>query len=260
MQTDFFVGIDWDRPWLQPYRSTAESILQAPNWRDAINVMAVARELRNHRGLPIRFVPQSELPQGLAYEAFISATSCVPTRENLHDFFNALAWLTFPQIKQQLNAIQAAEIEKAGGMSVRGRVRDAATIFDENTALLMTSDRDWLAALRAHRWQDALFASRSAFGRTVDVVLFGHALLEKLVAPYKAITAHAWLIPAEAPYFSLSSRDRLHWLDVAGAAQLRYGVTTADFTPLPVLGVPAWTTGQDAAFYADTAVFRPKRV
>ncbi|HBZ06685.1 MAG TPA: DUF3025 domain-containing protein, partial [Massilia sp.] len=32
------------------------------------------------------------------------------------------------------------------------------------------------------------------------------------------------------------------------------------FTPLPVLGVPGWWPEQDAAFYADTSVFRPKRV
>ncbi|WP_442781896.1 DUF3025 domain-containing protein, partial [Collimonas fungivorans] len=30
-------------------------------------------------------------------------------------------------------------------------------------------------------------------------------------------------------------------------------------TPLPVLGVPGWSGGQDQAFYADVSVFRPKR-
>ncbi len=38
------------------------------------------------------------------------------------------------------------------------------------------------------------------------------------------------------------------------------GFTSADFTPLPVLGVPNWWPDQDAAFYADASVFRPKRI
>jgi hypothetical protein len=45
-----------------------------------------------------------------AYEEFIGATGCVPTRENLHDFFNGLVWQTFPLIKRELNALQAAQI------------------------------------------------------------------------------------------------------------------------------------------------------
>jgi hypothetical protein len=51
--------------------------------------------LQNHRSLPTQFIPQEDLPEGVAYEAHISATGNVPTRENLHDFFNALVWLTF---------------------------------------------------------------------------------------------------------------------------------------------------------------------
>ncbi|WP_146608015.1 DUF3025 domain-containing protein, partial [Burkholderia multivorans] len=44
------------------------------------------------RGKPLRFVPQAELPPGIAYETHIAATGRVPTRHNLHDFFNALVW------------------------------------------------------------------------------------------------------------------------------------------------------------------------
>ena len=60
----------------------------------------------------MRFVPQAELPAGIAYETFISETGGVPTRDNLHDFFNALVWLTYPKIKVRLNAMQALEIER----------------------------------------------------------------------------------------------------------------------------------------------------
>lgn len=265
MAASFLERIDWRQPWLAPLLPAAQPILAAPDWRVALNDAARAAGLVNHRGMPIRFVPQAELPAGMAYEAFISAEGCVPTRENLHDFFNALVWLTFPRIKIQLNALQAAEIARraaaAGGQAegTRGKVRDAATIFDENAALLLCADPEWATALRAHRWRDALLEGRGAVGRSVQIFLFGHAIMEKLVAPYKAITAHTWIVPAPPEFFTLPAAQQRAWIDAAVTRQLQGGLATGDFTPLPVLGVPGWWPGQDEAFYADAQVFRPPR-
>lgn len=262
----FFDVVDWSRPWLAPLVPKAQSVVQAANWRDEVNAAATVAALHNHRGLPIRFVPQADLPPGMAYEAFISATGGVPTRDNLHDFLNALVWLTFPRVKARLNALQAAEISNAIGrgsarpfLSVRGRVRDAATIFDENAALLVARDRELIEALREHRWQEVFIDRREEFGRTWEVWLFGHALMEKLVDPYKAITAHAWPLVAGDDFFALTEANKREWLDEAVAGQLRDNLETSDFTPLPVLGVPGWWERQDDDFYRDKAVFRPKR-
>jgi len=38
------------------------------------------------------------------------------------------------------------------------------------------------------------------------------------------------------------------------------GLTTANFSPLPVFGIPGWWPQQDEAFYEDAFVFRPKRL
>lgn len=261
----FLAEIDWRRPWLGNIWEAAQPLLQAEGWREALNQAAQRAGLRNHLGKPVRFVPQASLPDGMAYEAFISASGGVPTRDNLHDFFNALVWLTFPKIKVQLNALQAAEIARAQdqgtsqGGKVRGRVRDAATLFDENAALLVTSNPSLLDALRAHRWTEAFMERRDTFWRDCDVCLFGHALMEKLVRPYKAITAHAWPVLVDASFFELPAAERMARLDVIVSTQLQKGLASADFTPLPILGVPGWQEGQDAAFYADTSVFRPKR-
>jgi hypothetical protein len=203
------------------------------------------------------------LPPETPYEAHISASGCVPTRDNLHDFFNALVWLSFPGIKMQLNALQSAAIadagsEKAAGQT-RGRVRDAATIFDENAALLVCSDAGLIASLRAHHWNELFIERRDAFSEHCEVWLFGHALMEKLVAPFKAITGHAWPMLVDSGYFRLSMDERRQWLDRVVASQLTASLSTSDFSPLPVLGVPGWWAGQDAAFYADSEVFRPKR-
>jgi hypothetical protein len=260
-----FPEIDWSRRWYDTVRPAfARLDLDALGLTGALNQAASALALVNHQGLPLRFVPQAALPEGRAYEEFIGATGCVPTRENLHDFFNGLVWLTFPAIKQQLNALQAAQIALAGVGKSRGAARDGATIFDENSALLVVRDdadgKALVQALRSHQWSEALYARRAMFGADAQLWLFGHALMEKLVAPRKAITAHTRVLTAPADYFALSHEDQRAWIDERIAAELAAdGLSTACFTPLPVLGVPGWWDGQDAAFYADTSVFRPKR-
>lgn len=264
MLPSFCSAIDWPRPWHASIRSAAQNILSAPDWRAALNAQAAAMALSNHAGLPLSFVPQDSLPEGMAYEAFISAAGCVPTRENLHDFFNALVWLSFPRIKRQLNALQAAQIAAAGIGRARGPARDAATIFDENAALLVVPDAPLghalVDALRQHRWQEAFVTRRGAFDGAAEVWLFGHALMEKLVAPYKAITAHTRVVLVDGAYFALDQDARGAWIDRQVAQELlEQDLTTASFTPLPVLGVPDWWPGQDAGFYADAGVFRPQR-
>lgn len=251
---------------MAPLLPVATEIVQArQDWRQALNAAAQRLSLRNQHGLPIQFVEQSDLPSGVAYEAFINASGCVPTRDNAHDFFNALVWLTYPQVKSKLNALQAAEIAHAAIREAdavnlhRGKLRDAATIFDENAALLVTRNMSLVDTLRAHQWSEVFVVRRAEFERDCEIFLFGHALMEKLISPYKAITAHVLVVPANDGFFSLSAQEKRIWLDVSVAQQIVNGLATADFTPLPALGVPGWCLVQDEAFYADAAVFRPKR-
>lgn len=257
--------IDWERPWYDSVRPAFERLdIVDDEVIAAFNAGAAALGLCNANGLPLRFVPQDALPEGRAYEEFIGATGCVPTRDNLHDFFNALVWLTFPRIKQQLNALQSAQIALAGVGKSRGPARDGATIFDENSALLVVREseqgRALVEALRGHRWQDAFCQRRASFGQDAQVWLFGHALMEKLVAPRKAITAHTWVVFAGDEVMALAPDALREWIDVCVAGELAAGgLSTASFTPLPVLGLPGWWAQQDDAFYADTSVFRPKR-
>ena len=258
--------IDWSHPWYDSVRpALARLALTGDAFIEAFNRNAAALDLRNDSGMLLRFVPQAALPDGTAYEEFIGATGQVPTRDNLHDFFNGLVWQSFPLVKRQLNALQAAQIAQAGVGKSRGPARDAATIFDENAALLVvragSAGRALVDELRAHCWLAALFEKRAMFGRDAQVWLFGHALMEKLVAPRKAITAHTRVVFVADDYFMLTPDAQRAWLDAQVAAQLAgEGLSTAGFTPLPVLGVPGWWPGQDQDFYLDTTVFRPKRL
>ncbi|WP_255368484.1 DUF3025 domain-containing protein [Polaromonas sp. OV174] len=238
--------VDWDQPWLNPWRESGQRVAQAvaagAPLHDALNGELAA---------PLRFVSQSALPPGEAYESYIFNKAQCPTREGLHDFFNGLCWMRFPQTKTRLNQLQAAEIAAAGVTALRGPVRDALTVFDENAALLSAPQPLW-DALIARDWQ-RLFIDLRPLWPQARLVLFGHALLEKLVCPRKPITAHV--------YRAQEAIDSIANLDAWLAADLSADKLAAKpFTPLPVLGVPGWwAENENFSFYDDSLVFRPRR-
>lgn len=243
--------LDWQAPWWLPVRRVGAAALKS--WQggasvaQALNACATAE-------LPVRFVAQTELPPGVAYEQHIFDTRRVPTRDNPHDFFNGLIWHTLPRSKARLNAVQASEIARRGIGARRGPVRDAATLFDENAALLHAPDALW-QALAERRWGE-LFGPLRPLWAQASVLVFGHAALEKLVMPYKSITAHVWRVgqPFD-PAGDLSALDA--WL----AADLQADkLAGKPFAALPLLGVPGWWGDNERpGFYRDDTVFRPPR-
>ncbi len=261
-----FDAIDWQRPWLAPFKETGQQLIRSGDWLNAANQIALQQDLRTASAHRVVFVPQHYLAADVAYEAHIHASGEVPTRDNLHDFFNTLTWLHFPQIKKTLNALHAVsqkQVADTGGgfstLGTRGRARDAATLFDENAALFVCSDQQSAEALRGHEWVHLLQRSPEAFFSKTAVVLFGHALIEKLVRPYKAITAHVWITMVESDWFESGEEHRIDDLDRRVAAAISPGFSSADFAHLPVLGVPGWWSVQDEDFYKDASVFRAPR-
>jgi hypothetical protein len=195
-----------------------------------------------------------------------------------HDLFNALVWLAFPRTKARLNALQAAAIARAGVGARRGALRDAATLFDENAALAVLREPGLRAAWRRHDWPAIFGVGRPSPAWERAPVIFGHALLDKLRAPYKAACAHAWLLDAPlaasgdgppgaaAPQVGVgraaagpaAAPDGLRDLDDAVAAGLDETLSREAYVPLPVLGVRGWwPANADPAYYDDPAVFRP---
>jgi hypothetical protein len=236
--------VDWGAPWFEPWREAGPRV-QA-RCRDG---MPVHEALNSEGGAPVHFTAQSSLPDGEPYERHIFNSATCPTRGNLHDFFNGLAWLEMPRAKRQLNRVQAAQIAAHGIGAKRGPVRDAATLFDENGAVLSAPGPLW-QALAARDWR-RLFVDLRPRWEEARLLVFGHALLEKLVAPRKNLTAHVWAEPA--PGGLTAEVDA--WLESQLTAE-RLG--TKPFLPLPVLGVPGWwPENADFSFYDDPLVFRP---
>jgi hypothetical protein len=242
-------SIDWSKPWLAPYaalgRDVGAQVVAGVSNAEALNAAMAPNTT------PVRFVPQSDLPPGMAYESYIFSSNCCPTREGLHDFFNGMAWLMFPQTKRKLNHLHVAQIAQTGIQPVRGPARDGLTVFDENAAFLQCPDALW-DALAAKDW-NRLFGPLRPLWDESQLFLFGHALLEKLVYPRKPITAHVYR--SQAATHSIADMDT--WMAADLSAER---LASKPFAHLPVLGVPGWWLGNDNQdFYNDTSVFRPAR-
>lgn len=231
-------ALDAHWPWLSPYRRVAQQVLAAAG---SVSVAAAL----NAAGVKC-FVEQSALPVGEPYESFVARNGSIPTRDNLHDLFNGLAWLSYPITKQRLNTLHAQAIEQQGIAGSRGSLRDALTVFDENAALLQ-APAELVQLLRVRDWK-ALFVTRRSLWQSAGLIVFGHALLEKLLSPRKAIAAHVWIVESleDEAIASTLTVERL---------------TAKSFLPLPVLGVPGWwEPNEEPAFYEDAEVFRPARL
>ncbi len=224
-------------------------------WQRA-QVLPVAQALQ--QGNPLArpcFVPQDDLPGGTAYEAHVYSTGRVPTRDNTHDLFNGLVWQGCPKAKARVNELQAQQIGRNGVQPVRGAVRDALTLLDENGALLMAPPVLW-DSLRDRRWH-TLFVDLRHHWRQARMLIFGHALLEKLLVPRKDLTAHVYLPRTPHPDPEADAQALDTWL----ADDLTPDHLAAKpFTPLPVLGIPGWwPANENFSFYDDSLVFRPRK-
>lgn len=266
--------INWQAPWLKHLPLCAQTAARASDLKVVLNQHCETFKTGGRHAL--QFIPQADLPDGVAYESHIFNTGGVPTRLNLHDFFNAAIWLTFPKTKAVLNARQAEQINQHGVQHQRGMARDALTLFDENAAILVTSSNEIAAALRDFNWRGALVSTRSQWdlpfsqwdlpftpqpNARAALYPFGHALLEKLTAPRKAICAHTWIVMVEPQWFAQNLPERLADLDRRLAEQLKsIELNPRDFCPLPVLGVPHFCADNaDETFYNDTRIFRAGR-
>jgi hypothetical protein len=244
--------IDWQRPWLTHLaplgRQAAQRVQAGSGVADALNALI------DEGAAPppgVRFAPQAALPPGMAYEQFIHAEGRVPTRDNLHDFFNGLVWLHYPATKRRFNQLQAQVIAAEGVGAVRGPLRDALTVFDENGAVLL-APQALHEALAARQWRRLCVELRPLW-RQARLLILGHALLEKLVSPRKQITAHVY--QAQAATENVVSVDG--WLAAGLSAQR---LAAKPFNPLPVLGVPGWwPENENFCFYDDSLVFRSAR-
>ncbi len=302
---DSFAAIDWQAPWLchlnqlgyiskaitklsglknepaqtDKLENTPDIIAKVLNTAlqqqadDLLQPLPQTKPALNNQAQNLQFVSQDALPEGVAYESFIGTTGNIPTRDNLHDLFNGSIWLTFPKTKALLNYYHMLEINQQGIGASRGRVRDTITVFDENGAILVTAESSIGEALSNFDWQASLVAPRDKWDNSKQsnnqsqaaVYIFGHALLEKLLHPRKALCAHSIVINVTQEFFALSLSERINHLDQKVADYMDALLSEPDvsprkLSPLPILGVPYyWAENVQPSFYDDSHVFRSGR-
>lgn len=232
---------------------------------ETLNLLAQHRALSNANGTPIRFV----LPQGDAkiaacdYEGRAYRTGEVLTRsDSWHDLFNALAWLSFPRTKALINRLHVTELARQQD-STRTVARDVLTLFDEGGMIVACSDPTLIELLRQFQWKRLFWERRDDVRLHMRFFVFGHAVHEKALAPYRGITAKAICVAVEPDFAALTMAERLELLDIAAAAALSESpvlASTAMLQPLPILGIPGWAAeNEQSAYYDDVKHFRPGR-
>ncbi len=187
----------------------------------------------------------------LGYERRIVESGEIETRDDRHDSMNALVWLQYPSAKRALSLLHLEEASISSDPSRRGPRRDAATLFDEHGLVILVRHPQALALLKQRQWQSAWFTQRDMFIEQTRLVVFGHALLERLAHPYKGLTGHAMLLP-----WSANEWPNHALLDQEIKQRITALAAPGDLLACPVMGWPGFAAGQDLAYYADRNVFR----
>jgi hypothetical protein len=228
-----------------------------------LNRLCEEREVVSGGGEPLEFVPQ-EAKTGEPYEKRVFAYGKVLTRNrNWHDLFNALVWITFPRTKAAINRHHYREMQEREGGEARGPVRDALTLFDESGVIIASSDAGLSELLTGFQWKELFWNRRDDVMRDMRFHLFGHALYEKALAPYKGVTGKSIIVDISAKELERPLPQQLASLDAHLArsfSDMRSLASTEDYAPLPILGVPGWTPeNASERYYEDTQQFRPGR-
>jgi hypothetical protein len=215
---------------------------------ERLNALAADLGIKTESGKPVRFVPPG--PEDPYYEIGVFESGRVATRpENLHDWFNALAWLAFPRTKARINALHTDELRRSlpQARGRRGPLRDLLTIFDEGGAIVVCADESLLSLLTNASWKALFLENRERVLGAMRIVVFGHAVQEQAVTPRPGITCKAIVLPAGD-----LDAGAARWLADAPA-----GTSPKALLPVPIFGYPGWYPRQDSAFYEDKRYFRP---
>ncbi|MDH4394674.1 MAG: DUF3025 domain-containing protein [Limnobacter sp.] len=197
--------------------------------------------------------------KALEYERHVAGGG-IPTRDQFHDWFNGLVWLTYPRTKLAINHLHVND-GFTEHFKQRSPLRDAITLWDESGAVLLTSDPSLESALREHDWQHVFIGLRAQWGENILPFCFGHGLLDAMRNPHKGLCAKVKVVQADQALLDkvlnpLAISSVLDGVFLSIVQQLR---SPRDLNPLPVMGVPGWFEENRApGFYDDEAVFRKK--
>ena len=197
--------------------------------------------------------------KALEYEKSIQDTGRIPLRaHDWHDAFNALCWIAWPALKSEMNALHTVYGARSGAQ--RGRVRDTLTLLDESGVIVLSADPGLSALLAAKQWKTLFFERRNDVIRHMRFMVCGHALYDKLRAPYRSITGRALIVPTQAVMVEEDvplTTQRAYADGMATSIVLRNFDVPPPTVAFPLCAVPGWWPGNECEdFYDDTSIFR----
>jgi hypothetical protein len=269
MELDWVSGKrEFSKPSFESICAPLAQLADDESWPDNERLNQLAAGAANFRGKSIRFVCSDARSGTTAphYETRIAESGEIATRENWHDFFNAMSWLAFPKAKSAISEMHARLLSARGEQEMRARStpRDVLTLFDEGGIIVVSSDASLLDLVRAFEWK-ALFVDRRAeVEAKMRFYLFGHSMLEKALQPYVGVTAKAISLDVDDSFLQSDHAAQMHHIDHRAAEWLMEESnlsSSRNFSPLPWLGVPGWWQANEAPrFYDDAHYFRRGRM
>jgi hypothetical protein len=219
---------------------------------------ALARGIPSSAAPWFEFEPEdaARVRQAGGFDRFIAATARIPTRPgSYHDLFGALIWLHFPRLKSALHRIQLGSRALS-----RGPRENAATHFDESGVVVASCDPSVFRALGALDWPEVFWQRRAALEASTRFLGFGHGLLDALRVPHPRLMGMALFAQVSPARLALTAPEFRVFLDHELSQSVpEFLAEPARLQPLPVLGVPGWSSAQSPEFYADERYFRRAR-
>ena len=173
-------------PLFAPYRVLTSDL--GEDWPSIATLNEAATAHAPH--LALEFIPQKPTSRRKrdssstlrGYIQQIAEDNLVPMRpKSVHDLFNYLTFLLFPESKKALMRIHHAEtmalLESTNGVGPKGgrgrtRTQDLATLFDEGGSIAYGTQPD-------------------------DLIVFGHGILEQFILQPRQVRAFCWNISSE---------------------------------------------------------------
>ena len=192
----------------------------------------------------------------MQYEPRIYLSREVLTRDkSWHDFFNALVWMSLPNIKLSINHHHYRSQLKRQAVGKRSRLENNLTHFDECGAIILSSNMELLHLIANHRWHELFWLNRGLL-LDLQVIIIGHATYEALLTPYVGLTTKSILFKTSFSKINLAEIDEVmanklgDILDIEGC-----------LAPFPILGLPGVIPqSYSENFYRNANYFRQKPV
>lgn len=224
------------------------------------------QQIYTRSGKSILFIPQAIVKHHHEqnYESKIYLTGQVQTRaNNWHDFFNALVWKILPRAKSTLNQLhyQAQLSKLAIKTGNRCKLRDAATLFDESGVIIISSHELLIRLIKGFKWKELFWRQRTTVLSSMRFFVFGHGIYEKALNPYIGMTGKAIIFKVKEDFFLQDLFSQLDSVDLMLEQFLLCALSSsADLTPIPLLGYPGWDANNcHESYYENKEYFRERR-